>query len=96
MQIDLRHLVAIGALGIDAKQQLDAGEQAGRVFPDLGVLGVEAEQRELWIILAPSYQAAMKGVHRRSITSRSLSTLMLPCRLAKSSWSFELKLALAR
>src|SRR4051794_2685706 len=45
-------LLAVIPLGIAAQENAYAGEQAVLVEPYLGVLGVEAQQQQLWICLA--------------------------------------------
>src|SRR4051812_21520435 len=46
-QVDVGDVVLVILLGINAKQDLDARQQARRVQPDFRVLRVEAKQREL-------------------------------------------------
>jgi hypothetical protein len=48
-------------LGVGAEQQLDAGDEARRIEPDLRPFRIEAQQRQLGIVLAMAWSRAAKN-----------------------------------
>src|SRR5690606_7917470 len=69
-QVDVADLVAVVFLGIDAEQHLHAGQHAVGVDPHFGVLGVQAQQPDLRVVLAfvpGGDEGIPKALHHRAV-----------------------------